>query len=208
MPEEPTFHGSAQIKLAPGNKFDALRIDRRLSYVTLPGIDISPAKMGDCTLILSVYLENIPVSSKGWIINCDNGGFDRAIALHDDRFKGIGLGVGYVDAIFWEDGEKVPDVGKWFQISAVFRQGGACNIYYNNEKAPLCKTGKNQNNAMKCLRIGTQPEAEGKGGIDHYVDGWIKGVKVFDRALEDDEIKDLNNDFQDEIKVRRCSGNF
>ena len=55
----------------------------------------------------------------GWIIGSDDGGYDRAICLHDSRYGGIAgpNGGTYASTLGF------PDIGQWTHVVATFQNG-------------------------------------------------------------------------------------
>lgn len=186
-------NGAAILDGAPGPVSKALRIASDGPYATLPGIDLSPSEVQDSTLVISLYLESIPADSKGWVLNTENGRFDRAIILHDDRFGGIGFGTGTKEGGKVYNEKTVPKTGEWFQLIATFRQKGDCNIFYDGVKAPITQKGKN-NSGENAVTIGRV-----KGIGKHWADCWVKDVAVFEHALSDEEATEFYKQFKADI---------
>ncbi len=201
------LHGNARIvEPAPEPVARALRIDQVYSYALLKGLDISPSKMKDATLALSVYIESIkPMHpdgvrkgakeshAHGWVLGHDNGRYDRAVFLHDERANGMGMSAGqpFPKNTRW----MAPVVGQWTQIVAIWRQGGECELYQDQQKVSFSRTliGKNDD-GLPNLSIGSL-EARRFGGMNDN-DVWIKEVQVYDYALNDEELFALDCDFQ------------
>ena len=72
---------------APNGVTKALRIDSNGKSVKLPGVDISPSAMPDCTLVIGIYLESIVQDSYGWVVSNEDGGWDRSIIMHDNNLQ-------------------------------------------------------------------------------------------------------------------------
>ncbi len=178
---------------APGNVGKALRIDSDGPFAILPGVDISPHNMPECTIVIDFLLESIPKDSRGWLLNHDNGGFDRCLALHDERFNGIGHGVGYkAESVYNE--YTTPPIGEWVQMVLTYRQGGECAIFVGNDKAPVVHTGKN-NKGRADLTIGRVTAFD-----NHWCDCWVKDISIFDVALTDEQVNELFEKFKVEVE--------
>ncbi len=195
------LYGQARIvEPAPDGIARALRIDQQFSYALLKGVDISRDSMRDCTLAIGVYIESIRGNNPngerayGWVMSHDNGGFDRAIFLHDERFNGMGISPGYKFPANEEYQE--PPLKEWIQIVAVWRTGGECFLYVNSEKKPFSQKviGKNKN-GLPDLAVGAPQLRMYQKENDNDV--WIKEVKVWDRALNDTEVEELNCQFEE-----------
>ena len=110
-----------------------------LSY--LAGVDISPSKMPDCTLVIGLYLESILSGAMGWVFGHEQSGYGRTIVVHDIRFNDMGMALGYASSV-WET-KPLPTVQKWLHIVAVFRQGQNNYFYVDGTKAPISRNGSN-----------------------------------------------------------------
>ena len=180
--------GGARILTGAPGGGSALRIDQGGQLAKLPGVNISPSVMSSCTLVIGVYVENIP-NTRCWIMGHDNGGYDRNIILSAPEFKGMGMSNSDPISPVWEE-ETNPPVGEWLHIVAVYHRDAPCHFYVNGVKAPLSPIGDN---------------GEGRpdiyiGGLKHHpndynIDGWIKEAKVFARGLGDSEVMRLSNEF-------------
>ncbi len=177
---------------APGNVSKALRIDRDGPYAVLKGVDISPQVMPESTIVIDFLLESIPKGSKGWLLNHDNGGFDRGLTLHDERFNGIGQGVGYPGPVY--DEYTTPPTGEWVQMVMTYRQGGECAVFVSNDKAPKVHIGKN-NKGRSDLTIGRVTSFK-----DHWCDCWVKDIMIFDVALTDEQVNEMFEKFDVEVE--------
>ena len=120
-------------------------------------------------------------------MNQENGEYDRGIIMYDERYMGMGMGLGGTESV-WQN-TKNPVTGEWLHVVAVFHQGAASHFYVNGVKAPISPTGAN-NDGSPDLYIGGTEEFD-----NHNIDGWVKEVKVFDRGLEDDEVEKLRTEF-------------
>ncbi len=185
--------GAAILEGAPAPVAKALRIASDGPYAKLPGIDLSPSKSAESTLVISIYLESIAKDSFGWVLNTENGKFDRAIIMHDDRFNGIGFGTGTMQGGKVYPEKTLPKTGKWVQYIATFRQNGDCNMFVDGEKAPLTQKGQNNSgeNAITIGRVTRFPK--------HWADCWVKDVAVFNKALSDEEAVEFYNEFKNDL---------
>ena len=81
----PEFHDGASIINFSTGSLDALRISSEGPHAIIRGVDISPSVMPHCTLMIGLYLERIVPDSNGWVLNQEESGWDRSIAIHDGR---------------------------------------------------------------------------------------------------------------------------
>lgn len=137
--------------------------------------------------MIGLYLESI-ANNFSWVFGNENGGFDRTILMHDYRYGGgVASAVKYTWQP-WTQAEK-PLTKEWVHVTAVvFRQHGESYVYLNGVKSDCMVTASN-NSGMKDLWIG-RPVWGG-----HWVDSWIKEVKVFDSALSDDMVEAHTSQF-------------
>jgi len=179
-------NGAEIIPNAPGG-FPALRISRDGPYATIPGVNINPGAMPDCTLTIGLYLESI-ANNRGWVFGHEQSGYDRTILMHDSRFGG---GIASAVGRTWNpwNNPQAPPVKEWIYVTAVFRQNGESVVYLNGVKSDKSTIGRN-NSGKGALAVG-RPEPWG----GHWVDAWIKEVNVFDTALDDQAVEQLVNVF-------------
>ena len=179
-------NGAQILPTAPGG-FSALRIDRDGPYALIPGVNISPSVMPDCTLTIGLYLESI-ANTQGWVFGSEQSGYDRTILMHDRRFGG---GVASAVGKAWQPWFKPqsPALKEWMYITAVFRQRGESVVYVNGVRSDRSVIGTN-NNGRGDLAIGRPvPHA------NHWTDSWIKEVHVFESALDDEAVERLTSTF-------------
>ena len=177
--------GGAEIKSgAPQECPSALRITGNGQRVKVPGTDISPAKMPNCSLVVAIYIESIVENSKGWVISNEDGSFDRAIVMHDERFGSFGICVGK-PARFWKK-DTLPTEDKWLHVVGVFCNGKKSYFYVDGLKAPYGHEEHHQTQGTPDLWIG-QPQHQ----ADHYSDCWIKEVTCYDFAMSEEQVEEL-----------------
>jgi len=149
-------------------------------------LNISPSQYTDLTMELWVKLNSI-ANIYGWVAGQDDGGYDRTILLHDQRYGSTG-GTGHVASAIgttWSSNLGPPPLGVWIHVVAVFRQGGDSYVFLNNVKSNVVTA--NNNEGRSNLYIGNYPTATG----DHHADVWIRKFRVYGRALSDDEVYSL-----------------
>jgi hypothetical protein len=178
---------------APGGISRALRISASGGGAKLP-VNVNPSKMPNCTLVVGVYLESIVNGSNGWILTSDDGGYDRSVVLHDSRFKGMGMATGRNRPV-WNKNSN-PKVKKWIHVVAVFRKGKQCHFYVDGQQAPITPTSTN-GEGKDFMYLGSYINPSHRNS--HRCDGWVKEVKVYDRALDSTEVQALSAAFQKEV---------
>jgi len=179
-----TLHGGAQILTGPGG-IKSLRIDQDGPYAKIPNFSISPSTYPQVTLTIGLYLES-KANNNGWVFGHEASGYDRTIIFHDSRFcNGLASAVGKT----WNPGANMAvPYKKWIHATAVFRQGGLSYVFLDGVRSQNVVTASN-NEGLNELWIGRPLH----GG--HWVDCWIKEVKVFYEALENSEVKRLSDSF-------------
>ena len=181
-----SLKNGAEILPAPNGVSGALRIDKDGPYALIPGVNISPSNMNECTLTAGLYLESI-ANRFGWVFGNEQSGYDRTILMHDHRFGGsIASAVGSPWTP-WKNSNQ-PPIKKWVHVTAVFRQGGESYVFLDGVRSDFTTTANN-NNGLGDLWVG-RPHHGG-----HWVNSWIKEVKVFNTALSDDVVKQQSIDF-------------
>jgi len=181
----------AQILPAPNGVFKALRIPRDGPYALIPNVNINPSNMKECTLTAGVYLESI-ANAHGWLFGNEHHGYDRTILMHDSRFGGnVASAVGKA----WTpwNTRSSPPLKKWIHVTAVFRQGGVSYVFIDGVRSDKTVIANN-NPGLNDLWVGRAHW----GG--HWVDSWIKEVKVYDEALTDENVKEESNKFHASVQ--------
>jgi len=184
----------AQILPGPNVPFNALRIDSDGPHALIPGVDIGPSAMPDCTLMIGLYLESI-ANNRGWVFGHELWDWDRTILIHDSRFGGVASAVGKTWSP-WLDDKGMAPTKEWIHVTAVFRQNGSSNVYLDGIPSDNQVNAVNNEGAGD-LYIGRPrfPTGVVDAHPDHWVDSWIKEVKVFSRALNEDEIMQHRSKF-------------
>jgi len=188
------LHEGAQIQgPAPIGISKALRIDRDGPYATIPNVNIGPSAMPECTLMIGLYLESI-ANKRGWVFGHEMSGYDRTILIHDERFGGgVASALGY-NWNPWSSSQGNAPTKEWVHVTAVFRQGGDSYVFLNGIRSENTSIGDNSEGLGE-LWIGRASW----GG--HWVDSWIKEVKVFNSALNDAQVDSYAKRFQEEIAL-------
>lgn len=185
-----TLHGGAQILTGPGG-VTSLRIDQDGRYAKIPNFSISPSAWPHLTMMIGLYVES-KANNNGWVFSHEDGGYDRTIMMHDSRFGGvIASGVGKT----WNPGANMAlPYKKWIHVTAVFQQGGVSYVFLDGVRSQNVVTASN-NEGRNELWIGRPIH----GG--HWVNCWIKEVKVFYEALQNSEVQALSDSFHAAIGV-------
>jgi len=156
--------------------------------VTYP-LDISPSKFSSLSIEIRFNVVS-KLNNRGWIIGTDNGGFDRAIMIFDNRFKGgmsAGIGTTYKSIMGY------PTIGKWYHAIATFKNGSPrCGFYLregNSNKTKFQRLPKPRNsNGLSSFSVGGLV----KWG-NHEVDAVISTVRIYNKLLTPNEVEVIFN---------------
>ena len=147
-------------------------------------VDLSPSSFAAVTFGAWVYLEAYD-NSRGWVIGQDNGGYDRSISLHDDRYsstdKKPAAGVGFTYGSTLND----LTLSSWHFVAASYAGNGlSTTIYFDGDFQTIAGTSNSDGNSFFTV-----------GGLGNYgnheVDGFVDNIFIYDRALSVDELNDL-----------------
>jgi len=143
---------------------------------TVRGLDIGPAAHPQ--LSLEIWVKRLHAkNTREWVIGHDNGGFDRAIALNDDRFAGVAGPPGYV----FSSQLGFLTLDRWYHVVVTY--GGNANVYLNGIQQ-LEGTARNSG-GLPDMSIG------GLSSLwpNHEVDALISQVRVYDRELTPQDVQ-------------------
>ena len=160
-------------------------------------IDIGPNAYPQLTIeVWFKFDSDAPLDkTTSWIVGHDDGGYDRALILSDERFKGMGSGVGYA----YDAGIGVPGKNQWHHAVAVFdykKDKGSFVALDNVLGTRVTEaSGAGHESGKASFTIGNLPQyAVGSHGF--Y--GNIAMVKVWKKALSPAEITKAYQLFQEE----------
>jgi hypothetical protein len=156
---------------------------------TVRGLNIGPSTYP--SLSLEIWVKRLAnANNREWVIGHDNGGYDRAIALHDDRYGGVAGPNGGVVA----SPLGYPQLGRWAHVVVTY--GVNAKTYLNGQ---LWDEGPAHNGeGTPDMTIGGLTNFAG-----HYINGLISQVRVYGRELS---AADVTKRFTD--TVTRYEGNF
>jgi hypothetical protein len=141
---------------------------------TVSGLNIGPQAAPQLTL--EIWVKRVTTRNvREWIIGHDNGGYDRAIALNDNRFGGVAAPNGDIPRA--ELG--FLELGQWYHVVATY--GAHAKIYLNG-------IGQDEGEAKN----GEGTPDMSIGGLtnfaEHDVDALISQVRVYNRELSNTEV--------------------
>jgi hypothetical protein len=144
---------------------------------TVHGLDIGSAAHPRVTLEIWVKrLSN--KNNREWVIGHDNGGYDRAIALNDDRFAGVAAPPGFV----FHSHLGFLELNKWYHVVATY--GQSANIFLNAAHQPEGLVVPGEVGLPDMTIGGLSPLWP-----NHEVDALISQVRVYDRELSPGEVQ-------------------
>jgi len=146
-------------------------------------VNLSPSIMQEVTFGAWVYL-NTYDNSRGWVIGQDNGGYDRSISLHDDRYsdtnKKPAAGVGFT---YKSDLDDV-SLGEWHFIAVSYAADLSTTVYFDGKSQTIAGTDNSDGNSSFTV-----------GGLSNYdnheINGLVDDIFIYNRALRTDELGDL-----------------
>ena len=180
--------------LGTGSVFDekikAFHFDySQSSLITCP-YDISQSKHKELTIEVIFKLDedfNADVTS-GWIVGQDNGGYDRSLILSDNRYGGMGQGIGST----YTSGISTPSAGVWHHAISTYRQGVVAGSFITLDGQVGAKTTARNGDGMPSFTIGGL-----QNYANHGIKGYIKDVRIYEEAFDNaaaanafDEVKE------------------
>jgi hypothetical protein len=143
---------------------------------TVQGLDLSPA--AHSRLSLEIWVKRLTsANNREWVIGHDNSGFDRAIALNDDRFGGVAGPPGYTFA----SQLGFLDLGSWYHVVVTY--GAVATVYLNG--VPQIEGPASNAGGLPDMTIG------GLSSLwpNHEVNALISQVRVYDRELSSQDVQ-------------------
>jgi hypothetical protein len=153
------------------------------SDLTIP-VNISPSAYPQMTMGMFINVESI-ANNRGWVMGNDDGGYDRALMISDDRFgSGLSAGVGHTYASSLTNlGDTL---GLWYGIAVSYDQDAATATVYINDLAG------NSTTQTVTTALGNGKNFASLGGLfqwgRHGVDALVDDVFIYDRALNKSEL--------------------
>jgi len=142
---------------------------------TVPGLNIGPD--AHHFLSLEIWVKRLSTKdNREWIIGHDNGGFDRAIALNDDRYGGVAGPAGYT----YPSTLGYLSLNSWYHVVVTY--GANVNVYLNDvqQNVGVASNG----NGTPDMTIGGLSNFPG-----HDVDALISQARVYDRELTPQDVQ-------------------
>jgi hypothetical protein len=147
-------------------------------------VNISPSTHQKITFGAWFNIDSIN-NTRGWAIGHDNGGYDRAIMLHDNRFSGANIkpsaGVGHTYSSTLDD--MVLDT--WRFIAVSFDQSINQAIIYSNGQSQTITTSLG--NGLPDFTVGGLQNYNNS----HYISGLVDDVFIFNDALSTSEMANI-----------------
>jgi hypothetical protein len=171
------------------DRFGSFLFNGQAGVSVVQGLDISPSKYPQ--LSLEIWIKRrADANNREWVLGHDNGGYDRAINLHDDRYGGVAGPNGGTAA----SPLGYPQLGHWAHIVVTY--GTNAKTYLNGQ---LWDEGAAHNgDGLPDFSIGGLTNF-----ANHYVNALISQVRVYGRELS---AADVTKRFQD--TVTRYESNF
>jgi len=125
------------------------------SLVKFP-VDINPSALPNMTVGMFVKLDKI-ANPYGWVFTNDNGGFDRSVILHDNRF-GAGFAAG-VGGTYTSTLPKI-DPGQWHCVAVSYSEDTRQTTVFINGEAQVVRTQRFAS-GLRDVFLGGHPIAPG-----------------------------------------------
>jgi hypothetical protein len=174
-----TAHGSFPTTVTFENNFDGQAFSfpgSNDSLVTLP-VNIGPSSLPNMTMGMWVKLRS-QVNDRGWVIGHDNGGYDRALILHDDRFYGFAAGVGHL----YTSTLGALTQNEWQCVAVSYSDSNTATVFLNGKNQTVSTTN---GDGLSVATIG----GVSYHALPHGVNGLVDNVFIFNRALSVSEIQ-------------------
>jgi len=148
--------------------------------------DISPSVYSSVSI--EVWFKVVSkLNDRGWIVGTDNGGYDRAINIFDNRFSGVASpqGSAYTSTLGY------PDIGDWYHCVSTMQNGNSASTVYlqkvDGSMASQTHT-PNNGNGLSSFSIGGLQSYTG-----HTVNAYIPIVRIWNKMLTSSEVTALYN---------------
>ncbi len=182
--------GGAHGTLGTTTSFDtgingqAFSLDGRQSSVVLAPVDIGHNNLPQMTMGMLINVDSIQ-NNRDWIMGHDNGGYDRALIINDNRFGfGLAAGVGHTYASSLPQFRN--NLNTWFGIAVSYDQATALATIYINDLLG------NSSIQTVSTTLGTGNPNFTLGGLElfgsHTVDALVDDVFIYDRSLSQQEL--------------------
>ena len=169
---------------ASGYSGQAFSFDGEQSSVAEFPVNISPSSFPEITIGMYVNVDSL-INNRDWILGHDNGGYDRALLIFDDRF-GTGFAStagGTYTSTLTPFGS---NLGAWFGIAAAFNQTtNSATIYINDlfGNSVTQTVSTNFGNGRSNFSLGGLAQFG-----NHTVNALADEVFIYDRALTQSEL--------------------
>lgn len=166
------------------NGTTAFSFDGSDNAVASVPVNISPSVFPRMTMGMYINVQSI-TNTRGWVMGQDNGGYDRALMISDDRFgSGLSAGVGHTYA------SSLTNLGnnldEWYGIAVAYDQTTASATVYINDLLGNSQTQVISTSLGNGLSNATFGGLQMFGG--HGVNALVDDVFIYDRTLSQAEL--------------------
>jgi hypothetical protein len=142
---------------------------------TVSGLNIGPD--AHQFLSLEIWVKRLSAKdNREWIVGHDDGGFDRAIALNDDRYGGVAGPAGYT----YSSTLGYLSLNSWYHVVVTY--GSSVNVYLNGVRQNVGVASNG--NGHPDMTIGGLSSFAG-----HDVDALISQARVYDHELTPQDVQ-------------------
>ena len=121
-----------------------------------------------------------PQSTVAWIVGHDDWGYDRSLILSDDRFGGVGSGVGSD----YKSGISSPSAGVWHHGLATFREGVTEGSFVAIDGVIGKKVTAHNSDGNSAFTIGGL-----SAHANHGIKGLVRSVRIYESSFNEDTAK-------------------
>jgi hypothetical protein len=174
----------ANTVFATGLSGQAFSFDGSQNAITTFPVNISPGSLPQMTVGMYINVDSI-VNNRGWLLGHDNGGYNRALMISDDRF-GSRLSAAPGGTYTSNLTDFSSNLDKWFGIAVAYDQINSSAIVYVNDlqgNSTIQTITTNLSSGLGIFSLGGQTQYGG-----HTVDAIVDELFIYDRALSQAEL--------------------
>jgi len=168
---------------------EALCFDSSQTSITWIDFDTNQGVRPDLTMEAWFRPDQFP-NNHHWILAHDDGNYDRAIIVNDNRFGGLAMGVGNT----YSSTLGIPTIGEWIHLVVTYTASGQATLYLNGG---TLAGGSQQSTSISRSSVSskTQVGLNSAQWGNYYVVGCFAQIQMTNRVLTAEEVKALYDDF-------------
>jgi len=169
---------------ATGLSGQAFSFDGSQNAITTFPVDISPVSIPEMTVGMYINVDSI-VNNRGWVLGHDDGGYDRALMISDNRF-GSNLSAAPGGIYTSNLTNFSSNLDQWFGIAVAYDQDNSSAMVYVNDlqgNSTIQTITTNLSSGHPVFSLGGQTQHTG-----HTVDALVDELFIYNRALNKAEL--------------------